>query len=486
MNYTSTRSKYTVSAAEAIVEGIAPDGGLFVPQSMPSINIEDFLTLTYKEMAIKIFELFLTDFTREEIEACVEAAYDHKFKTSNITELKHLEDFSVLELYHGKTLAFKDIALSVLPYLMKTASQKLGIKDEIVILTATSGDTGKAALEGFKDVEGTKIIVFYPSDGISDIQKRQMITQEGENTYVYGIKGNFDDAQTAVKSIFMNKQLKEKILEDGFRFSSANSINIGRLIPQIIYYVNAYVRMVGASKIKVHEPINIVVPSGNFGNILAGNYAKLIGVPIDKLICASNENAVLTEFLKTGIYDINREFRVTNSPSMDILISSNLERFLHLIGEDVKAHMTNLNLQGRYEISSMGKKSLTSYYADFTEEKETLDEIKTAYDAGYLMDTHTAVASHVFKKFNQATLNQNSTIVVSTASPFKFTKHVMQALGHNDENMNEFELLNQLSSISGLDIPHGVKDLDQSNILHGGIIEKDEIQETIEKILRCK
>jgi threonine synthase len=329
--YSSTRSnKEKLTFSEAVVRGIAPDGGLYVPSNFPKLDIfnEENLNLSYQEIAKKVLSLFAQDFTEEEINACVYGAYDEKFENSQVAPLKVCENVSFIELYHGKTLAFKDMALSVLPYLMKTAAKKLGTKENIVILAATSGDTGKAALEGFADIEGTDIIVFYPTDGVSDVQKRQMTTQIGANTHVYGISGNFDDAQSGVKSLFMNKELREELKSKGYVFSSANSINIGRLVPQIIYYISSYYNLVNKNIIKNGDPINVVVPTGNFGNILAAYYAKKIGLPINKFICASNENNVLTDFIKDSTYDLDRAFNITITPSMDILISSNLERFL--------------------------------------------------------------------------------------------------------------------------------------------------------------
>lgn len=484
MKYKSTRSNYAVTASEAIVEGIAPDGGLFIPTLIPQIQISDYMNLSYKDLAKKVLALFLADFSQEEIDACVDGAYDEKFETSNIAEVKHLESYSVLELYHGRTLAFKDMALSILPYLMKTAAHKLGIEEEIVILTATSGDTGKAALEGFMDVDGTKIVVFYPSDGISDIQKRQMTTQEGHNTYVYGIKGNFDDAQSAVKKIFVDDQLKSKIKSKGYRFSSANSINIGRLIPQIVYYIYAYTEMLKGGQIKENELLNVVVPTGNFGNILAANYAKAMGLPIGKLICASNENYVLSEFFKTGVYDLERSFKVTNSPSMDILISSNLERYLAFIGEDVKEHMARLNDSKKYTLSSRGQEALKDYYGNYATEEETLEEINSLYQSGYLLDTHTAVASAVYKKYLKESNDSNKTLIVSTASPYKFTKHVVHAIAPERLSGSEFKLMKTLNDLTSVKIPKVIEGLENFEIKHPKIIEKTSIQETIESILR--
>ena len=365
--YTSTRgNKNDVKASEAILKGLADDGGLFVPMQIPAFDktLEEFADMTYGEVAYEVMKLYLTDFTEEELKNCIAKAYDSKFDTEVIAPLAEVEGTYYLELFHGATIAFKDMALSILPHLMTTAAKKNNIKNDIVILTATSGDTGKAALAGFADVEGTKIIVFYPKNGVSAVQEKQMVTQKGDNTFVVGIKGNFDDAQTGVKRIFSDEAMKERLLENGYQFSSANSINIGRLVPQIVYYVYAYAMLLKEERITAGEKINVVVPTGNFGNILAAYYAKHMGLPIDKLVCASNENKVLFDFFQSGTYDRNREFVLTTSPSMDILISSNLERLIYKIaGNDAAKNaelMQALSKEGKYSISDEMKKQLES------------------------------------------------------------------------------------------------------------------------------
>jgi len=485
MLYRSTRGfQEHVSASQAIINGIAPDGGLYVPDKLPQLDLDYCKDFTYQELAAYVLGLFLTDFTEAEIKCSVYKAYDEKF-VDEIVPIKYLEGRSVLELYHGRTLAFKDMALSILPYLMKKASKRLGIEDEIVILTATSGDTGKAALEGFCNVEGIKIVVFYPSDGISDIQKHQMVSQEGNNTFVFGIKGNFDDAQTAVKSIFLDEALKHRLKENGYVFSSANSINIGRLVPQIVYYLYGYLEHVKLGKIKMNDPMNVVVPTGNFGNILAAKYAKALGVPIKTLICASNENAVLSDFIKTGKYSLDREFKVTNSPSMDILISSNLERYLDLIGEDVPKLMSQLKSQAYYEISEKGKKNMDDFYGHYATEKETVEKIKSVYDnENYLMDTHTAVAQVVYERYKSDTGDETLTLLASTASPYKFTRDVLKSISDDIGSHDDFELIQIMSQLTGLAVPKPIESLADQAVLHPHVISKISIKNTVEAILR--
>ena len=398
--YKSTRGDQTlVTASLAILRGLAGDGGLFVPERIPKLeaDMDALKGMSYQETAYEVMKLFLTDYTEEELKYCISHAYDDKFDHEDIAVLHEAGSACYLELFHGSTIAFKDMALSILPYLMTTSAKKNGVDNEIVILTATSGDTGKAALAGFADVPGTRIIVFYPKDGVSPIQKQQMVTQKGANTYVVGIDGNFDDAQNGVKEIFNDKALAEELSASGFQFSSANSINIGRLVPQIVYYVYAYARLLKDGAIKDGDPINVTVPTGNFGNILAAYYAKNMGVPIHKLICASNENKVLYDFFSTGAYDRNREFKLTSSPSMDILISSNLERLIYrLCGDDAvknAAFMKALSANGQYEITAEMRKGLEDFYGNFADEEETARSIRTLYEeCGYIIDTHTAVA----------------------------------------------------------------------------------------------
>ena len=385
--YHSTRnSEETATASEAILKGLTSDGGLFVPDSIPKLNVslEDLTKMSYQEIAYAVMKEFLTDFTEEELKTCINNAYDSKFDTEEIAVTKKVDGAYYLELFHGATIAFKDMALSILPHLLVTSARKNNVKNEIVILTATSGDTGKAALAGFADVPGTKIIVFYPKSGVSPIQEKQMVTQKGDNTYVIGIKGNFDDAQTGVKKMFSNKELAKVMNDNGFQFSSANSINIGRLVPQVVYYVKAYADLLKQGALKAGEPMNVVVPTGNFGNTLASYYAKQMGIPIGKFVCASNKNKVLFDFFETGKYDRNREFYVTTSPSMDILISSNLERMIYRIaGNDAKQcakFMAALTKDGEYVITDAMKAELSEFFGAFGSEEETAVKIKEVYD----------------------------------------------------------------------------------------------------------
>ncbi len=423
--YNSTRSKQSpVKASEAILKGLSKDGGLFVPDKIPAFDKtwEELAEMTYGQVAYEVMKLYLTDFTEEELKGCIARAYDSKFDTEDIVPIVEAQGAYYLELFHGATIAFKDMALSILPHLLTTSAKKNHVKNEIVILTATSGDTGKAALAGFADVEGTRIVVFYPKNGVSPIQEKQMVTQKGNNTYVVGIHGNFDDAQTGVKQIFGDSSLAEYMDERGFQFSSANSINIGRLVPQIVYYVYAYVKLLKEEKINSGEKINVVVPTGNFGNILAAFYAKQMGLPIDKLICASNDNKVLYDFFCSGTYDRNRDFVLTSSPSMDILISSNLERLIYRIaGDDPEKNkelMDALNQGGVYTITDEMKNQLSDFYGNYANEKETTEKIQELYDStGYVIDTHTAVASCVYDKYKKETKDVKPAVIASTASP---------------------------------------------------------------------
>lgn len=492
MLYRSTRGKAeVVKASEAVIKGIAEDGGLYVPEKFPQIteSFEELGTMTYQQMAFYIIKKYFDDFSDDEIKQCIDKAYDEKFEDPDIAPLKFKAGVYFLELYHGRTLAFKDMALSILPHLLKTAAKKLGITREIIILTATSGDTGKAALEGFHNVEGTKIVVFYPKDGVSEIQKRQMTTQEGENTFVVGIEGNFDDAQNGVKNIFADEKFNHLLYDNGYMFSSANSINIGRLVPQIVYYVYSYVSLLKNEKIKKGESINVVVPTGNFGNILAAYYARNMGVPIGKFICASNENKVLTDFINTGIYDRRRELSVTNSPSMDILISSNLERFLYEIsGRDaelISTLMEQLRKEGKYELNQHMKEKLKVLYGNFAAEEETISAVRKVYEASdYVIDTHTAVAYDVFEKYRENTGDNAVTVIASTASPFKFPGSINEALSFADNYTSDFEMIKALSDKMGLKIPIGIEGLDKKEILHRTTCKKDEMREAIRKFLR--
>ena len=472
--YKSTRDdSVKVTASQAILKGLAPDGGLFVPESIPSFDksLEELSKMSYKEVAYEVMKLMLDDFTEEELKACIDKAYDEKFDTDVIAPLVKADGAYYLELFHGATIAFKDMALSILPHLLITSAKKNDVHNEIVILTATSGDTGKAALAGFADVKGTRIIVFYPKNGVSPIQEKQMVTQKGDNTYVIGIKGNFDDAQTGVKKIFGDKELEKEMAEAGFQFSSANSINIGRLVPQIVYYVYAYTRLLADGEIKAGDKINAVVPTGNFGNILAAFYAKHMGLPINKLICASNENKVLYDFFTTGEYDRNREFVLTTSPSMDILISSNLERLIYRIaGNSAKKNselMESLKNTGKYEITPEMKAQLSDFYGNYATEAEDAATIKKLYeDTGYVIDTHTAVAATVYEKYKKETGDDTVTVIASTASPYKFTRSVMDAIDSKYDSMTDFELVDELSKISNVAVPQAIEDIRTAPVLH--------------------
>lgn len=489
--YQSTRSEDTkVTASQAILKGLADDGGLFVPVSIPKLDVslEDVSKMTYQETAYEVMKLFFTDFTEAELKTCIERAYDSKFDTKEIAPLVKKSDAYYLELFHGATIAFKDMALSILPHLLTTSAKKNNIKNEIVILTATSGDTGKAALAGFADVEGTSIIVFYPKNGVSKIQERQMVTQKGANTKVVGITGNFDDAQSGVKAMFNNKELAKVMDEHGYQFSSANSINIGRLVPQVVYYVYSYTRLLANGDIKAGEKVNFVVPTGNFGNILAAFYAKNMGVPVGKLICASNENKVLYDFFETGVYDRNREFILTSSPSMDILISSNLERLIFRIaGDDAKKTadmMDALKTTGKYTITDDMKAKLADFTGGWASEEDTAKEIKRVYDeTGYVMDTHTAVASSVYHTYKENTNDDTKTIIASTASPYKFGTSVMSAIDKKYEGMDDFALIDELCKTSGVKIPNAVEEIRTAPVLHDTICETEDMQKTVEKIL---
>jgi len=489
--YQSTRgNKKRVLSAEAVIKGIADDGGLFVPETIPqaSKDLYKLKSTDYKKLAFSIMKKFFTDYHQDELKDCINKAYDSKFNTEIIAPLSKKMGAYFLELYHGPTLAFKDMALSILPHLLKKAAQKLNLSQEIIILTATSGDTGKAALQGFANVEGTKIIVFFPQRGVSKIQKRQMLTQKGENTYVIGLKGNFDDAQRGVKEIFEDLVFNKKIEEKNFVFSSANSINIGRLIPQIVYYFYAYLNMLGEGEIKNGEKINIAVPTGNFGDILAAYYAKEMRLPVNKLICASNENRVLADFFKTGVYDKRRKLVMTISPSMDILVSSNLERLLWAISEGeaqkVKELMNSLKEKGYYRIDSETKNRLKGFYGVFAPQKESRRCIKEIFEESkYLIDPHTAVAYTVYKKYVKETGDKTKTVIVATASPFKFTKSVMESIDSQYKKFNDFELIEKMSDLAQVPIPSGMRDIEKMPIRHKMDCEKEEMKAKIAEIL---
>ena len=488
MFYRSTRDdSVKVTASQAILKGLAADGGLFVPESIPSLDksLEELSKMTYKEVAYEVMKLMLDDFTEEELKSCIDRAYDSKFDTEEMTPLVKVEDEYFLELFHGATIAFKDMALSILPHLLTTSAKKNNVKNEIVILTATSGDTGKAALAGFANVPGTKIIVFYPKNGVSPIQEKQMVTQKGDNTYVIGIKGNFDDAQTGVKNIFSDKELEKVMNDAGFQFSSANSINIGRLVPQIVYYVYAYAKLLANGEIKDGEKINVVVPTGNFGNILAAFYAKNMGLPINKFICASNENKVLYDFFTTGEYDRNREFVLTTSPSMDILISSNL--VYRIAGNNAAKNaefMASLKSEGKYKITEEMKAQLADFYGNYATEAEDAATIKKIYeDCGYVIDTHTSVAATVYDKYRKETGDTTKTVIASTASPYKFTRSVMNAIDSKYDSMGDFELVDELSKISNVKVPNAIEEIRTAPVLHDTVCDSDKMCDEVKKIL---
>lgn len=491
IKYNSTRGSENIkTAAQAVIQGIAEDKGLYVPDAVPALpkTIEELAKMSYQEIAFNIIGSFFTDYTEDEMKACVEGAYDSKFEAEEIVPIVEAGGAHFLELYHGKTAAFKDMALSILPYLLTTAMKKENEDKKICILTATSGDTGKAALEGFADVPGTEIIVFFPNQGVSEVQERQMITQEGENTHVFAIEGNFDDAQTGVKKIFNDGDFAEKLAGFGCKLSSANSINIGRLVPQVAYYVYGYAKLVERGVVKAGEPVNIVVPTGNFGNILAAYYAGKMGIPVGKLICASNKNKVLTDFFNTGVYDINRDFYLTNSPSMDILISSNLERLLyHLSGNDgaeIKGLMEALETEKKYEVSAKIKEGLADFYGGYASVEDTNETIGAMYsEHGYLMDTHTAVAYKVYQDYVAETGDKTPTLIASTASAYKFADSVAKSIGLGEEK-NGFEYVKSLAAKTGVRIPSGLKDLENKPVRHTGVIEVPAMADAVEESVK--
>ena len=492
--YKSTRdAEKTVTASQAILKGLADDGGLFVPVSIPKlpVSLGELKEMSYQETAYTVMKEFLTDFTEEELKSCIAKAYDSKFDTEEIAPLAKVEDAYYLELFHGATIAFKDMALSILPHLLTTSAKKNQVKNEIVILTATSGDTGKAALAGFADVEGTKIIVFYPKNGVSRVQELQMVTQKGDNTSVVAIHGNFDNAQSGVKAMFENKELEKELNEAGYQFSSANSINIGRLVPQVVYYVYAYAKLLQNEEIAEDEEINVVVPTGNFGNILAAYYAKNMGIPIAKLICASNENKVLYDFFQTGTYDRNRVFVLTTSPSMDILISSNLERLIYKIsGEDARKDtdlMTELKTKGSYAITGEMKANLADFAAGYATEEQVAKTIHDIYeDTGYVMDTHTAVAATVYKAYREDSKDDRKTVIASTASPYKFAGSVMSAIDPKYKGQDDFKLIEELQKVSGTEIPNAIKEIMNAEIRHNTECDVDQMEQTVKNILGVK
>lgn len=483
MNYISTRDKSVkVSAAKAIAQGISTEGGLFVPDTFPQFNKADFealIKMNYVERAKFVLSQFLNDFTEEEVEYCVKGAYTGSFDNEQPAPISVInKNTNILELWHGPTCAFKDLALQVLPYLLTTSAKKVNDGKKTVILVATSGDTGKAALEGFKDVPDTEILVFYPSDGVSPMQKLQMDSQKGENVHVCAIKGNFDDAQTGVKKIFTNNDVKAKLFENNMLFSSANSINWGRLAPQIVYYVSAYCDLLEREPERVANGFNIVVPTGNFGNILAAYYAKKMGVPVNKLICASNKNNVLTDFIKSGTYNRNRDFYTTISPSMDILISSNLERMLFELSgnndKEVEELQANLSENGTFTVSDSIKNGMNElFWAGCCDDSETLKTINKYFEEySYLCDTHTAVAMNVYEQYVEATSDDRPTVIASTASPYKFANSVLSAVS-DKKGDSEFDTVRVLSEITNTEIPEPIKALENAEVRFKEICEKD-------------
>ena len=492
MLYNSTRGgEKGITSSMAILKGIADDGGLFMPDHFPKLQkkLSELAGMTYQETAYEVMKLFLTDFTEEELKHCIDSAYDNKFDTEEIAPLALADDAYYLELFHGKTIAFKDMALSILPHLMTTAAKKNHASEEIVILTATSGDTGKAAMAGFADVPGTRIIVFYPKGGVSRVQELQMLTQKGNNTAVVGITGNFDDAQTGVKKIFGDRAFGEKVGKAGFRFSSANSINIGRLVPQVVYYVYAYATLLKNEQISEGEKVNFTVPTGNFGNILAAYIAGQIGIPVNKLICASNDNKVLYDFFTTGTYDRKREFILTSSPSMDILISSNLERLIYLSAdcdaEKTAELMKELSEKGCYTVTPAMREKMADFVGGFATQEENAAEIKRVYDdTGYLMDTHTGVASCVYHNYRLKTGDETKTVIASTASPSKFSRSVMTAIrGKEEENKEDFALIDEMQEASGVAIPQAIEEIRNAEIRHKTVCTPETMEETVAAIL---
>ena len=491
VGYISTRGDANEQrSAQAIIRGLAPDKGLFVPSVFPrrSFDLDGMIGVNYRSVAYRILRDFFSDFNEEELRKCVDGAYDDKFDNRRIAPVSKTKKAFFLELFHGRTAAFKDMALSILPFLLTTALRKENEERKAVILTATSGDTGKAALEGFAGVTGTEIFVFYPGDGVSEIQERQMTTQKGDNVHVFGIEGNFDDAQNAVKNIFNDDSYGAALEKCGFMLTSANSINIGRLIPQVAYYVFAYLQLLETSRISTGDPVNVVVPTGNFGNILSAWYAKELGLPIARLICASNENDVLTDFINTGVYDVNREFFLTSSPSMDILISSNLERLLYHLADgntaEVAGYMRDLEQKGKYEVSETVKGRLScDFYGGSADMESAHAALKALWeDEEYLIDTHTAVAYRVYLNYREESGDDTPAIIASTASPFKFAGTIAQTLGFRGSG-DGFEAIDIISRKTGFPVPSGLKGLDIKPVFHRDTIRADEMKERISAAL---
>ena len=490
--YSSTRGgEKGLTASQAILKGLAEDGGLFMPDHIPAFeeDPEKLVGLSYQETAYRVMKLFLTDYTEEELRACINGAYDAKFDTEEIAPLVKADDAYYLELFHGKTIAFKDMALSILPYLMTAAAKKNGVTNTIEILTATSGDTGKAAMAGFADVPGTGIVVFYPKGGVSRFQELQMVTQKGENTNVVAIHGNFDDAQNSVKKIFGDAAFKARLQEANIQLSSANSINIGRLVPQIVYYVWSWAKLRENGEIGKEEKINICVPTGNFGNILAAYFAKLMGLPVNRLICASNDNRVLFDFFSTGTYDRNREFILTTSPSMDILISSNLERLIYLsCGCDAASNrvmMRMLSKNGKYTVTREMKKRMADFTGRYADQEEVAQRIRGLYEkTGYVLDTHTGVASAAYQKYVKETGDTTKTVIAATASPFKFSRAVLGAIRGELGEMDDWQVIDLLSEVSGVPVPPAVEEIRNAEVRHKTECDPDQMEETVAELLK--
>jgi len=485
MCYKSTRGGEShVSSSRAVINGLAEDGGLYVPERLPVLPLnfaDDMREADYKQVALAVMTMFFDDFTVKDLKQAIESAYDDKFDSKNIVEIVKAGNYHYLELFHGPTIAFKDMALAILPYLMTLAAKIEGIKDEICILTATSGDTGKAALAAFADVPQTKIMVFYPKNGVSRIQELQMVTQKGGNVSVVSIKGNFDDAQSGVKAVFSDKEFAARLGEKGVRLSSANSISIGRLIPQVVYYVYSYVKLLHAGLLDENKILNVVVPSGNFGNILAAYIAKQMGVPLGKLICASNENNVLTDFINTGVYDTNRPFYTTTSPSMDILVSSNLERLLYYLSNGdcarVAGMMESLTGTGRYEIDENMKAKLRDFCGYYVDMAAVAERIGQEYgQSGYCLDPHTAVGAVAADRFFAH--NPGAIVIASTASPYKFADTVLNAIG-GTSGKDDFETADKLCELSKVKVPRAVNQLKNARIRHEKLINKDEMFDAV-------
>lgn len=498
MQYNSTRdSRVSVSAAQAIAQGISREGGLFVPEALPTITKDELEALShqsYVERATAVLSKFLTDFTPDEVAECTQAAYaTGRFRSPAVAPLKELDEGEhILELWHGPTCAFKDMALQILPHLMRVSAGKTAAGKEIVILVATSGDTGKAALEGFRDAAHTRILVFYPEDGVSPMQKLQMTTQEGGNVGVCAIRGNFDDAQTGVKTIFTDPAIGQKLADNGMMFSSANSINWGRLVPQIVYYISAYCDLLAAGNIQMGDPINVTVPTGNFGNILAAYYARKMGLPIAKLICASNRNRVLTDFIQTGTYDRNREFYTTTSPSMDILISSNLERLLYDLSgcndEEIRRLMSELSANGTYTVPDEIKASLQSLFVGGScDDRQVAETIAATFKKhGYLCDTHTAVAVHVYEEYRRETGDTTPTVIASTANPYKFSASVLEALDGGCADMDEFDKVEKLHTETNTEVPAPLAGLKGKTPRFTGVCDRENMQAVVFDMLGIK